>query len=49
MLDVNTADNKTWNDSKSWLLTDSKKRNVDWLGAGDTAEKIIQILKNYLK
>jgi len=48
MLDVNTKDNQTWVSSQSWLLINAEKRNIEWLGDGTTADKIIEILKRDL-
>jgi len=48
MIDVNTSNNLTWTYSESWLLLNSNKRDVNWLGNGLTSEKIIQILKDRL-
>jgi UDP-N-acetylglucosamine 2-epimerase len=48
MLDVNSMDNKTWEDSLEWVLTNFKHKNCDWLGDGTTSEKIIEILNQYL-
>jgi UDP-N-acetylglucosamine 2-epimerase len=48
MIDVNTSHNKTWEDSLKWLKNDSNNMDSSWLGDGNTAEKIIQILKKNL-
>lgn len=48
MIDVNTTNNLTWTSSESWLLLNCNKRNTDWLGDGETSEKIISILKEKL-
>jgi UDP-N-acetylglucosamine 2-epimerase (non-hydrolysing) len=47
MLDVNTS-NTTWLDSQTWLKNEAEKRDVTWLGDGNTADKIIEILKRDL-
>jgi UDP-N-acetylglucosamine 2-epimerase len=47
MLDVNTA-NTTWVDSQIWLKNEAEKRDITWLGDGNTADKIIDILKREL-
>ena len=47
MLDVNSA-NSTWIDSQIWLKNEAEKRDVTWLGDGNTADKIIEILKRDL-
>lgn len=48
MFDVNTRDNMTWASADAWLLLNSEKRNVKWLGDGSTSERIIEILKTNL-
>ena len=48
MIDVNTYNNKTWTNSKSWLLLNADLRQTKWLGDGLTSNKIIEILKNNL-
>ena len=45
MIDVNTNKNITWTGSESWLLLKSNNRKTEWLGDGDTSNKIINILK----
>ena len=47
MLDVNTI-NTTWLDSQIWLKNEAEKRDVTWLGDGNTSNKIIEILKQNL-
>ena len=47
MLDVNTI-NTTWVDSQVWLKNKAETRQTDWLGDGNTADKIIEILKRDL-
>lgn len=48
MIDVNTFNHKSWVNSESWLLLNCNKRNVEWLGDGNTANNIVQIIKNIL-
>jgi len=48
MLDVNTINNSTWFNSYSWLLVNAEKRNIEWLGDGNTANNIINLLKQFL-
>jgi UDP-N-acetylglucosamine 2-epimerase (non-hydrolysing) len=48
MLDVNTANNKTWVNSEDWLSLSGDKINTKWLGDGTTADQIIEILKKVL-
>jgi UDP-N-acetylglucosamine 2-epimerase (non-hydrolysing) len=48
MLDVNSKDNKTWDDSIEWIHSKFKYNNCDWLGDGSTSEKIIEILNKHL-
>jgi UDP-N-acetylglucosamine 2-epimerase len=47
MLDVNTI-NTTWEDSQEWLKNNAETRQIEWLGDGNTANKIIEILKRDL-
>jgi UDP-N-acetylglucosamine 2-epimerase (non-hydrolysing) len=47
MLNVNTV-NTTWLDSQIWLKYKAKTRQTEWLGDGNTADKIIEILKRDL-
>jgi len=44
MIDVNTKRHMSWTNSQSWLLLKSNKRDVRWLGNGDTSDKIIKTL-----
>jgi UDP-N-acetylglucosamine 2-epimerase (non-hydrolysing) len=47
MLNVNTV-NTTWLDSQIWLKYKAETRQTEWLGDGNTADKIIEILKRDL-
>jgi len=46
MLDVN-SENKTWKEAIDWIES-NPKINIEWMGEGDTSEKIINILKEKL-
>jgi UDP-N-acetylglucosamine 2-epimerase (non-hydrolysing) len=48
MIDVNTDKNSTWANSESWLLLKSNNKKIEWLGNGNTSDKIINILKKNL-
>lgn len=48
MIDVNEKNHISWASSKSWLLLNSNKRNLNWLGDGKTSESVIKILKEKL-
>jgi UDP-N-acetylglucosamine 2-epimerase (non-hydrolysing) len=45
MLDVNTLNNITWNESIDWLENNYKFKDINWLGNGKTSEYIINIIK----
>jgi UDP-N-acetylglucosamine 2-epimerase (non-hydrolysing) len=48
MINVNKIDDISWSYSENWLLLNSEKRDINWLGDGNTSEKIINILKEKL-
>jgi UDP-N-acetylglucosamine 2-epimerase len=48
MINVNDDNNLTWTYSETWLLLNSNKRKIDWLGDGTTSDQIIKILNNRL-
>lgn len=48
MINVNDDRNLTWTYSETWLLLNSNKRKIDWLGDGTTSDQIIKILNDYL-
>jgi UDP-N-acetylglucosamine 2-epimerase (non-hydrolysing) len=45
MLDVNTLNNVTWNESIDWMKNNYKFKDINWLGNGKTSEYIINIIK----
>jgi len=48
MINVNEKNHISWASSENWLLLDSDKRNINWLGDGKTSENIIKILREKL-
>ena len=48
MINVNEKNHISWASSENWLLLDSNKRCIDWLGEGVTSELIVNILKEKL-
>lgn len=45
MLDVNTLNNVTWNESINWIKNNYKLKDINWLGDGKTSEYIVNIIK----
>lgn len=48
MINVNGNDDISWTFSKEWLSLYNENKKIEWLGDGDTSNKIIEILKNKL-
>jgi len=46
MINVNEKNHISWASSESWLSLDCNKRDIDWLGDGNTSNLIINILKS---
>lgn len=46
MINVNEKNHISWDSSESWLLLNCEKRDIKWLGNGNTSDLIIDILKN---